>query len=106
MQVPKSALMPKLKAYTYWLRDRSMFWGQLHIKYPLVKERHRGQGIGRELVKHAFEYGKEQGCDFTYVETMSFQAINFYKKLGFKVELQRDGYSHKTSFYYLRKDLL
>lgn len=36
---------------------------------------------------------------------MSFQAPEFYQKLGFKVELKCDGYSEDTSFYYLRKDL-
>jgi len=59
----------------------------------------------KKLMKRAFLYGKERGCRFAFLETLSFQAPEFYEKLGFEVELKRDGYDHNTSFYYLRKDL-
>jgi hypothetical protein len=36
---------------------------------------------------------------------MSFQAPEFYKKLGFEIEFKREGYAHYVSAYYLRKDL-
>jgi ribosomal protein S18 acetylase RimI-like enzyme len=36
---------------------------------------------------------------------MNFQAPEFYQKLGFQIELKRDGYAGDSSFYYLRKDL-
>jgi len=51
-------------------------------------------------------YGKEYGCSFAFVETMNFQASEFYQKLGFQIELKRDGYAGDRCFYYLRKDLL
>lgn len=82
-----------------------LFWGNLHIKSLLVHKHYRRKGIGRQLLEHALTYGKEQGCDFAFVETLSFQAPEFYKKLGFEVELKREGYAAGTSFYYLRKDL-
>jgi ribosomal protein S18 acetylase RimI-like enzyme len=82
-----------------------LFWGNLHIKYLLTKEEHRGRGVARTLMKHAFAFGKENGCRFAFVETMSFQAPEFYQKLGFEIELKRDGYASGTSFYYLRRDL-
>jgi|JFJP01.1.fsa_nt_gi ribosomal protein S18 acetylase RimI-like enzyme len=82
-----------------------LFWGQLHIKYLVVEEKHRGQGYARKLMESVFEYGKQQDCQFVFVETMNFQAPEFYQKLGFRIELQRDGYKNGTSFYYLRKDL-
>jgi ribosomal protein S18 acetylase RimI-like enzyme len=82
-----------------------LFWGNLHIKYLLTLEGHRRRGIARALMKHALTFGRDQGCNFAFVETMSFQAPEFYQKLGFKVELKRDGYAAGTSFYYLRKDL-
>ena len=56
-------------------------------------------------MESVFEYGKQQDCQFVFVETMNFQAPEFYQKLGFRIELQRDGYKNGTSFYYLRKDL-
>lgn len=81
------------------------FWGQLHIKNLVVDKKYRGHGYGKKLIEIALEYGKKQGCNFAFVETMSFQAPEFYQKLGFKLELKRDGYSRETSFCYLRKDL-
>lgn len=82
-----------------------MFWGQLHIKLLIVEEGHRNKGYAKKLMEHAFKYGKERGCSFAFVETLSFQAPDFYQKLGFEVEFKRDGYDRDTSFYYLRRDL-
>jgi ribosomal protein S18 acetylase RimI-like enzyme len=82
-----------------------LFWGNLHIKYLLTNKENRGRGIAKALMEHAFAFGKENGCNFTFVETMSFQAPEFYQKLGFEIELKRDGYAAGTSFYYLKKVL-
>jgi len=81
------------------------FWGQLHIKYLFVEKHYRGQGIARELMNHALEFGKKRGCHFAFVETMSFQAPEFYQKMGFKIEFSRSGYAKNTCFHYLKKDL-
>lgn len=82
-----------------------LFWGNLHIKYLVVKKEYRNLGIGKTLLEHALKYGKKQECNFAFLATMSFQAPLFYQKFGFKVELKRDGYAADTSFYYLKKDL-
>lgn len=82
-----------------------VFWGQLHIKNLVVDRVYRGHGYGEQLMEAALKYGKDLGCDFAFVETMNFQAPEFYQKLGFEVELKRDGYSRGTSFYYLKKIL-
>lgn len=81
------------------------FWGQLHIKYLFVEKHYRGQGIGRELMNHAIEFGKERDCNFAFVETMNFQAPEFYQKMGFEIEFSRPGYAKNTCFHYLKKDL-
>lgn len=82
-----------------------LFWGNLHIKYLLTHKEHRGRAIARALMEHAFAFGKENRCHFAFVETMSFQAPEFYQKLGFEIELKRDGYAAGTSFYYLKRML-
>jgi ribosomal protein S18 acetylase RimI-like enzyme len=82
-----------------------IFWGQLHIKYLFVEEPYRGKGYAKEFMKYALNFGKSQGCSFAFVETMSFQAPEFYQKLGFKVEMVRHGYERDTSLYYLKRDL-
>ena len=75
------------------------FWEQLHIKYLFVEENYRGQGIARQLMNHALEFGKKRGCQFAFVETMSFQAPEFYQKMGFVIEFSRPGYARNTMFH-------
>ena len=81
------------------------FWEQLHIKYLFVEEQYRGQGIARQLMNHALEFGKKRGSHFAFVETMSFQAPEFYQKMGFMIEFSRSGYAENTTFHYLKKSL-
>jgi ribosomal protein S18 acetylase RimI-like enzyme len=82
-----------------------VFWGQLHIKNLFIEKHYRGQGIARKLLNYAFEFGKQRGCHFAFVETMSFQAPEFYQKMGFEIEFSRSGYTVNSSFHYLKKNL-
>lgn len=82
-----------------------LFWEQLHIKYLFVEEKYRGQKIASQLMNHALEFGINRGCHFAFVETMSFQALEFYQKLGFILEFSREGYARNTVFHYLKKPL-
>jgi GNAT superfamily N-acetyltransferase len=82
-----------------------LFWGALHIKYVYVEDKYRGHGVATQLMENALKYGRDNKCPFAFVETMSFQALGFYKKMGFALEFTRSGYKHGTSFHYLRKDL-
>ena len=82
-----------------------LFWGALHVKYVYVEEKFRDSGIGTKLMKHALQYGRNNQCAFAFVETMNFQALDFYRKMGFELEFTRPGYKHNTSFHYLRRDL-
>ncbi|OJU79981.1 MAG: GNAT family N-acetyltransferase [Chlamydia sp. 32-24] len=82
-----------------------MFWEQLHIKYLFVEKKYRGQGIATQLMNHALEFGKKRGCHFAFVETMSFQALEFYRRCGFVIDFSREGYAKNTAFHYLKKNL-
>jgi ribosomal protein S18 acetylase RimI-like enzyme len=82
-----------------------LFWGALHLKYVYVEEEYRERGIATNLMKKALKYGRINQCPFAFVETMSFQALGFYQKMGFELEFTRSGYKHDTSFHYLRKNL-
>lgn len=82
-----------------------LFWGALHIKYVYVDEAYRGKGIGSQLMERALKYGRENKCLFAFVETMSFQALDFYRKMGFELEFTRSGYKYDASFHYLRRTL-
>lgn len=82
-----------------------IFWEQLHIKYLVVDKEFRKRGIATRLMHRMLEFGKSQGCGFVYVETLSFQAPNMYKKMGFKEDFKRDGFAKNTSFHYLSMQL-
>jgi ribosomal protein S18 acetylase RimI-like enzyme len=56
-------------------------------------------------MESALKYGRGNKCLFAFVETMSFQALDFYRKVGFELEFTRSGYKHRTLFHYLRKAL-
>lgn len=82
------------------------FWGALHIKYIWVNKKYRNNKIGSQLMEKAFEYGKNTRCAFAFVETMSFQAMEFYQKLGFQLEFTRSGFTKGLQFHYLQKNFI
>jgi ribosomal protein S18 acetylase RimI-like enzyme len=82
-----------------------LFWGTLYIKYLFVTKPYRRKGLGTSLIEKALNYGADNNCKFVFVETMSFQAIDFYKKFGFYKEFVRHGFSNGVSVHYLKKEL-
>ncbi|ULO09357.1 GNAT family N-acetyltransferase [Paenibacillus sp. 19GGS1-52] len=76
----------------------------LEISYLFVEEAYRKLGYGLKMMNEAEIIAKEKKCDFIKVDTLSFQALDFYKKLGYEVYgtiNNAGGYTH----YYLKKDL-
>ena len=59
------------------------YCGWLFIRYLWVSEGLRGQGIGRKLMGAGEERALERGCHSAWVDTYSFQAPGFYRKLGY-----------------------
>lgn len=82
-----------------------ILYGQLYISQLWVEEKLRGQGYGTKLMQLAEEYAKKMGIRFMSVNTMNFEAPEFYKKLGYYVEFERHGFDKDSVFYFLRKDL-
>ncbi|HJS86504.1 MAG TPA: GNAT family N-acetyltransferase [Acetobacteraceae bacterium] len=78
--------------------------GWLFIRYLWVSDGLRGRGIGRELMDRGERRALERGCHSAWVDTFSFQAPGFYKKLGYQVFGELDyPPSHRRLF--LRKRL-
>ncbi|MBN2556419.1 MAG: GNAT family N-acetyltransferase [Anaerolineales bacterium] len=61
------------------------YWGWLYIDLMWVREDLRGQGYGRRLLTLAEEAALECGATHAYLDTFSFQAPDFYHKLGYEV---------------------
>src|SRR5882672_5383935 len=56
----------------------------LKISIMAVAPSHRGQGLGSLLVRKAETLARRRGCRYAYVDTMSYQAPAFYRKLGYR----------------------
>ena len=64
------------------------FWGAtmfewLHVGLLFVPESLRSQGVGAALMGAAENEARKRGCRGAFVDTFSFQAGPFYKKLGY-----------------------
>lgn len=80
-------------------------WGCFFVDLLWVDDSLRGLGKGQELLETAETYARENGCRLIRLETFSFQAPNFYKKLGFKVMGELKDFPKGFTHYYMYKDL-
>lgn len=67
-------------------------WYWLHIEILFVHEAFRNQGLGSRLLLEAETYAKSLGCVGAYLDTLSFQAPDFYPKHGYKVLAELEGF--------------
>ena len=61
------------------------YWGWMYIDILWVDEKHRKQGIGTRLLREAESEAVCRGCHHVHLDTMSWQAPEFYKKHGYEV---------------------
>lgn len=108
--------LPPGKPFAFFIRDELdhikggcsgyIYYGCLYVDLLWVDESLRGKQYGSQLMKNAEQLAKENHCNFIAVNTMDFEALEFYKKLDFKVEFERKGFEKNSSMYFLRKDLI
>ena len=63
---------------------------EIYIEDICVKSRHRNKGIGTKLLKNVEKKFVNRGYNNINLVTSSFQAVEFYKKYGFKIEFIRE----------------
>ena len=61
------------------------YWGWMYVDILWVDEKHRKKGIGSRLLRAAEEEAAQRGCHHVHLDTMSWQAPDFYKKHGYEV---------------------
>ena len=66
------------------------YYKEVHIADLIILEQYRNKHIGSILMKNVEEYYKNKGFDNMNVTTYQFQALEFYKKCGFKLEFIRE----------------
>jgi len=103
------------RPFAFFIRDENneirggcsgyMFYGCVYVDLIWVDTTLRGQGYGFQLMKKAEQLAADNNYNFIAVNTMDFEALNFYKKLGFNVEFERRGFEKNSIMYFLRKDI-
>ena len=106
-----------VKNISYVLRDEenrilggitgTIFWYHLHIDFLWVDESLRGGGYGKELLAKIEDFARENNCKLIQLDTFSFQAPNFYQKLGYEVVgVIKEHPTIENQQYYLLKRLI
>jgi GNAT superfamily N-acetyltransferase len=81
------------------------YWDWLYINLMWISEDLRGRGYGKELLLLAEEKARQRGAKHAYLDTFSFQAPGFYKKLGYEVFGVLQDFPHGHQRYFLKKNL-
>jgi ribosomal protein S18 acetylase RimI-like enzyme len=81
------------------------YWQYLEISFLWVDEKYRGEGYATKLMNAAEAEARARGCKRVFLDTLSFQALGLYLKLGY-VEFGRlPGFSGKHDRHFLHKQL-
>ncbi len=78
--------------------------GWLFIQYFWLSAPLRGRGIGAQLMALAERQAIERGCHSAYLDTFSFQAPGFYRRLGYEA-FARLPYPPRGERIWMRKTL-
>jgi ribosomal protein S18 acetylase RimI-like enzyme len=81
------------------------YWRYLDIAFLWVDEKYRGEGHATTLVRAAEAEARARGCERVFLDTLSFQALGFYQKLGYSEFGRLSGFSGKYDRIYLHKRL-
>lgn len=92
-----SDLIGGIKGYTHF--------GWVFITHLWVCETQRKANLGSTLMKKAEDIGLKRKCKYAYVDTYSFQALDFYKKIGYEVFGQLDDFPEGHQRYFLKKSI-
>lgn len=107
--------MERIKPFRIFIKDThgtvlggasgTIFYGSLYVDMLWLKEELRHQGLGKTLMMKAEKIGRERQCSFVTLNTMDWEALPFYQKLGYEIEFVRQGYANESTMYMLRKKL-
>jgi len=81
-------------------------WGWCSIELLWVNQDYRGHQLATQLVKDIEQYAVGEGINFFKVETASFQALEFYKKLGFEHYATLDNFPIGHKNHLLKKIII
>ena len=80
-------------------------WDWLCIDLLWVKDELRGRGYGHRLLTLAEQEARQRGAKNAYLDTFSFQALDFYEQHGYQVFGKLEDFPLGHQRYYLTKQL-
>lgn len=80
-------------------------WGWCCIELLWIDESYRGNQLATQLINSIEQYAQNEGITQLKLETASFQALDFYQKMGFEHYATLDDFPVGHSNYYLKKHL-
>jgi GNAT superfamily N-acetyltransferase len=80
-------------------------WHWLYVDILWLSDALRGQGYGSRLLAEAERMALERGCIGAHLDTMSFQALGFYERHGYRVYGVLDNFPPGHCKYLLQKPL-
>jgi GNAT superfamily N-acetyltransferase len=80
------------------------FLGWFYVDLLFVEEKVRGKGIGKRLLRAAESWARKNGCRNINLNTITFQAPGFYRKMGYRV-FGKLTYPKGNVRYYFKKKL-
>ncbi|QSX29053.1 GNAT family N-acetyltransferase [Shewanella cyperi] len=81
------------------------FGNWCHIEYLWVSEAGRGQGLGSRLLSRAEELARARGCHSVLLDTLEFQARDFYQRHGYRTVWVQQQYPFSGEKYFMVKQL-
>jgi GNAT superfamily N-acetyltransferase len=79
------------------------YYDWLFVELLFVPEEERGKDVGSRLISEVEARAREKGCVGVWLDTLSFQAPDFYLKLGYEAFGVLDDYPKGAKRFFMRK---
>jgi GNAT superfamily N-acetyltransferase len=114
-EASKAKKSKKITPFAFFIKDPNRkilggvkgtsYYGCLYVDSLWVDPTYRTKGWGGELMHAAENLARKRNCSFVSLATMDWEALDFYKGLGYAVEFIREGFEKDSKMYLLRKNL-
>jgi GNAT superfamily N-acetyltransferase len=82
------------------------YWGWLYVSLFWLDESVCGRGFGKKMLHMAEEEALRRGCTRAHLDTLDFQALQFYEKQGYCVFGTLEDLPHGHKRHFLQKVLV
>jgi len=79
--------------------------GWCHVDLLWIEDKYRGRGRGTKLMHKAESEARRRGASRMFLDSFSFQAPGFYKKLGYREYGRLDDFPKGHTRHFLQKAL-